>query len=126
MADMKILVVEDEITLAEALRAKFEKKNYDVRVVSDGGAALASTQSFKPDIILLDLLLPNKNGFEILQDIKADVTLKNIPVIILSNLATDEDIKKAISLGAVDYFVKADHPIQEVLEKVEKQLLKSR
>ncbi|HEY4496711.1 MAG TPA: response regulator [Candidatus Paceibacterota bacterium] len=123
---MKILVVEDEITLAEALRAKFEKKNYDVRVVSDGGAALASTQSFKPDIILLDLLLPNKNGFEILQDIKADVTLKNIPVIILSNLATDEDIKKAISLGAVDYFVKADHPIQEVLEKVEKQLLKSR
>ena len=126
MADMKILVVEDEITLAEALRAKFEKKNYDVRVVSDGGAALASTQSFKPDIILLDLLLPNKNGFEILQDIKADVTLKNIPVIILSNLATDEDIKKAMPVGAVDYFVKADHPIQEVLEKVEKQLLKSR
>lgn len=84
---------------------------------------MSLVKSFHPDLVLLDLILPKKDGFEVLQELKADPGLKQIPVVVLSNLGQDEEIKKALDLGAVDYLVKVQHPINEVVEKVRKYLI---
>jgi CheY-like chemotaxis protein len=80
-------------------------------------------KSKNPDIILLDLVLPKRSGFDLLSMLKQDPELKNIPIFILSNLAEDESLKKALQMGAEDYFVKAQHPINEIVEKVKNRLL---
>lgn len=116
---MKILIVEDEQVLSKVLAEKFKKQKYDVQVAANGNDVIDMAKSFVPEMILLDLLLPGKHGLEVLKELKADAELEDIPVIILSNLDNDEDIKKGLALGAVDYFVKSQHPINEVVEKVE-------
>lgn len=115
---MRILIIEDEEALARVIKEKFDKEGYESVIVEEGEEALSKARQFKPDVILLDLLLPQRNGFEILQDLKIDPELKTAPVIVLSNLDEDENIKRAILLGAADYFVKTQHPISEVVEKV--------
>lgn len=120
---MKIVIVEDEDALAQVLREKFEKEKFDVKIAVDGEAALPTIKSFMPDMILLDLLLPKKSGLDVLREIKSEEGAKDIPVIILSNLGGDEDIKEGLSLGAKDYFVKTQHPINEVVDKVKESLL---
>lgn len=115
---MKILIVEDEQVLSKVLKEKFEKSGFEVQVAGDGETAVKLAQSFIPDIIALDLVLPKKNGFTVLKEIKEDANLKQIPVIVVSNLGEDSDIKRALSLGAADYFVKSQHPINEIVEKV--------
>ena len=87
---------------------------------------MARATAEKPDLIILDLILPGKHGLEVLKEMKEDADLKATPVIVLSNLDTDADIKEALRLGAADYFVKAQHPIAEVVEKVKTALLKPR
>ena len=121
---MKLLIVEDEVALAKVLEEKFKKEKYEVKVAGDGMEALEAVPKFKPEIILLDLLLPKKGGLEVLEELKKSGDWKNIPVIVLSNLDDDQNIKKAMKLGAVDYFVKAQHPIKEVVEKVEAFVVK--
>ena len=123
---MKILIVEDEEILIKVLKEKFIKEKFTVELVSDGESVLASAKNFKPDVILLDIILPKKNGLEVLEELKGDPESQNIPVIMLSNLGEDEKIKKAISLGAVDYLVKTQHPINEIVEKVQNYLVKSK
>lgn len=123
---MKILVVEDEQILAKVFEEKFVKAHYEVKIASDGDAALDLAKSFAPDLIILDLVLPKKNGFNVLEELKADDKFKTTPVIVVSNLGEDDDIKRALSLGAVDYFVKAQHPINEIVEKVKRELIKSK
>lgn len=123
---MKILIVEDEELLAKVLKEKFEKEGFQVFVAGDGEAVVPSAGKNSPDLILLDLILPKKSGFEVLAELKADPELKLIPVIVLSNLGQDEEIKSALSLGAVDYLVKTQHPINEVVEKVRQQLVKGK
>lgn len=120
---MKIVIVEDEEILLRVLKEKFEKANFDVAVAIDGEEAMAVVKKSQPDVVLLDLILPKKSGFEVLQEIKSDAELKPIPVIVLSNLGQDEDIKRALQLGAEDYIVKTQHPINEVIEKVKSRLL---
>ena len=119
----KILIVEDEMVLSKVLAEKFKKKKYKVQVVANGNDVLPEAKNFVPDMILLDLLLPGKHGLDVLKELKADAELHDIPVIILSNLDNDDDIKKGISLGAIDYFVKTQHPINEVVEKVEARIV---
>ena len=119
---MKVLIVEDEDVLALVLEEKFQNEGYTVEIAKDGEAALMSADKFRPDIILLDLILPKKGGVDVLSELKDNVELKSTPVIVLSNLEGDEIIKKALDLGAEDYFVKTQHPIGEVLEKVEARL----
>ena len=119
---MKILIVEDEEVLARVLEEKFTDEKFNAQTVADGKKVLAAVKSFRPDIVLLDLLLPGKNGLEILAEMKETKLLETLPVIVLSNLDDDVSIKKALSLGAADYFVKAQHPIGEVVEKVKEQL----
>lgn len=123
---MKILIVEDETTLSNVLGDKFKKEGHQIEVEASGTKALETAKKFKPDLILLDLLLPGKGGLEILEELKDDEDTKSIPVVISSNLDDDENIKKALKLGAVDYYVKSQHPINEIVEKVEEIAKKAR
>ncbi len=123
---MKILIVEDEEILAKVLEEKFENNDFKVSIVSDGEAVLPMVRKFKPDIILLDIILPKLDGIEVLSQLKEDEDLKNIPVIMLSNLNDDEKIKQALSLGAVDYMTKIQHPVNEVIDKVNRYILKAK
>lgn len=119
---MKIVLVEDEEILSRVLKEKLTDAGGKVTLVSDGAKAVAAIKKTMPGIVLLDLMLPNKNGFDILKEAKADPEISNIPVIVLSNLGQDDEIKRALSLGAEDYLVKAQHPIDEVVEKVKARL----
>lgn len=123
---MKILIVEDEQVLSKVLKEKFEKAGFETKVSSDGEAAILDSKSFLPEIIVLDLVLPKKSGFEVLKAVKADPETKAIPVIVVSNLGEDSDIKQALSLGAKDYFVKSQHPINEIVEKVKIAITEAR
>ncbi|MFP4022455.1 MAG: PleD family two-component system response regulator [Candidatus Paceibacterota bacterium] len=117
----RILIVEDDKLLREMMSRKLEREDeYDVYVVVDGSEAESKIQELKPDVILLDLILPGTNGFEILESIKQNDDLKDIPVIVLSNLGQKSEVEKGISLGAVDYLVKAHFTPAEVVEKIKK------
>ena len=115
---IKILVVEDETFLVKIYNMKLKKEGYDVTIATDGEQAVKLAEEIKPDLILLDLILPKLNGFEALEKIKAIASIKNTPVVVLSNLGQDDDIKKAKSLGAVDYLIKANFSIQDVVQKI--------
>ena len=123
---MKILVAEDEDVLSRVLKEKLEKANHEVLLVADGDAVLPEAKSSKPDVIVLDLLLPKKIGFEVLEALKDDDELKAIPVVVVSNLGEESDKKRAFALGAVDYYVKSEHPINEIVENVKRVLLKAK
>ena len=121
--NMKVLIVEDEEALRKVLQEKMEHSGFETYAAKDGDEAWEMAKSKNPDIILLDLILPKRSGFDVLGMLKNDPELKTIPVIVLSNLAEDENLKKALALGAEDYFVKAQHPINEIVEKVKNRLL---
>jgi len=120
----KVLVIEDEEILAKILQDKFRNENFEVAVASDGAAAFPLAKNFSPDIIVLDLILPKKDGFEVLKELQADPDLKKVPVVILSNLGQEEEIKRGLALGATDYLVKAQNPIKAVVEKVKNYISK--
>lgn len=119
---MKILIVEDEAVLSKVLKEKFERSGFECLVASNGEVAITMARDGKPDVIVLDLVLPKKNGFLVLEEIKGDAGMKLIPIVVVSNLGEDSDIKKALALGAADYFVKSQHPINEIVEKVKSVL----
>ena len=118
----KVLVAEDDKFLSKAYAAKLKKEGFDVVLAGNGEEAVEKTKSEKPDVVLLDLIMPKKDGFDSLSDIKKDQTTKNIPVVILSNLGQEEDIERGKKLGAVDYLVKSNISIQDVVNKI-KQVL---
>src|SRR3989344_7680385 len=118
----KIFIVEDEEMLSKVLAEQFSVAGFDVEIASDGEKALELLEKSKPDIILLDIILPKINGFDVLKSIKENPDTQDIPVIMTSNLGRDEDIKQAIKLGAIDYYIKAQHPIFEIIENVSKFL----
>lgn len=116
----KILVVEDDQLLLDLCCKKLQKEGFDVDIAIDGNTALEKIISNKPDLILLDLVLPGIDGFEILKKIRedSDDKIKKIPVIILSNLGQESDIEKGKKLGAADYFIKASVTMDEIARKV--------
>jgi DNA-binding response OmpR family regulator len=116
----KILIIDDDEDFLSILDMKFKKEGFLVVIAKDGEEGIRIAKSENPNIILLDMALPKKGGIEVLEDLKSDEVSKNIPVIILSNFSEDENIKKATSLGATDYFIKADSSILEIFEKVQK------
>jgi len=120
----KVLVAEDDRFLSKAYGAKLKKEGFDVILAMNGEEAVEEAKNKKPDIILLDLVMPRKDGFEALSDLKKDASTKSIPVIILSNLGQEEDIIKGKELGAVDYLVKSNIAIREVVEKIREVLKK--
>ncbi|MCX6784595.1 MAG: response regulator [Candidatus Komeilibacteria bacterium] len=123
MTDQKtILLVEDEEMLANMYEIKFKKDGYQLLKALDGEAGLALAKEKNPNIILLDVIMPKMDGFSVLRQLRADEKTKNIPVILLTNLGQDEDIKKGQELGANGYLVKANLTPAEVVAKV-KELL---
>lgn len=118
----KILIAEDEVALQDALQKAFAAEGYVVEQAFDGEEALLKAKSGKPDIMLLDLVMPKKHGFEVLEEIKVDEELKRIPVLVLTNLEESEDVMKAIELGARGYLIKANYALKEVLSKVKEVL----
>jgi two-component system phosphate regulon response regulator PhoB/two-component system alkaline phosphatase synthesis response regulator PhoP len=114
----KILIAEDDNFLVNAYRLKFEKSGFEVQIAFDGNQALEILNKFVPSVILLDLIMPNMDGFSVLAELKKVEKYKKIPVIITSNLGQKEDIEKAMNLGARDFFVKSDTSIAEIVAKV--------
>ncbi|MCK5332407.1 response regulator [Candidatus Parcubacteria bacterium] len=117
----KILLVEDDKEIREIYQLKFKLSGYDIDVAEDGAKAMKMIKEIKPDLVLLDILLPYKDGFEILREVKNmdDVEMKSIEFVMLSNLSNDDDIQEAKKLGAIDYIVKAKNNPREIVEKVE-------
>jgi len=118
----KILFVEDESALQKTFGDVLTKEGYDMISALDGEAGLKLAKERKPDLILLDLILPKMDGFEVLKQLKKEVETKAIPVIVLTNLERVVDIEKAIEAGATTYLVKANYTLEEVLEKIKKAL----
>jgi DNA-binding response OmpR family regulator len=119
-----ILLIEDDPFLSSVLRMKLEKESFKVIRAADGDEALnfLTEQGVKPDLILLDLILPKKNGFEVLETIRQDPLLEKLPVIIISNLGQPSDIERGKALGVIDYFVKARLSVEELVNKVRQEV----
>lgn len=114
----KIMIVEDDEHISKVYEIKFAKEGFVTSLAVDGEEAVAKITTEKPDIILLDLMIPKKDGFAVLEEIRGYLELAQIPVIVLSNLGQQADQERALALGAKEYLVKVDHPIQEVVDKV--------
>lgn len=119
MASKKsILLVEDDEFLAELYATKLNLEGFEVSLAVDGEKGLRLAKELKPDLILLDIILPKKDGFEVLKLIKADNSLKNIPIILLTNLSQKDEVQKGLDLGANDYLIKAHFMPSEVVKKI--------
>lgn len=119
---IKILLIEDDPFLLSMYSTKFEIEKFNVLVADDGEKGLALALKELPDIILLDILMPKMNGFEVLENLKASKEAKDIPVILLTNLNQKDEIEKGLSIGADDYLIKAHFMPSEVVEKIKKVL----
>lgn len=117
-----VLLVEDDTFLANIYKTKFEMENFKVTVAENGESGLEEMKKKQPQIVLLDILLPKLDGFAVLEKMKADKELKEIPVILLTNLGQKDDVEKGLEMGAVDYLIKAHFKPSEVVEKVKKIL----
>jgi DNA-binding response OmpR family regulator len=124
MSKTKIVLIEDDEILAKVLYTELTDAGFEVKQAFDGEAGLAMAKSEKWDLILLDLILPKKHGFEVLAELKKSADTASIPVLILTMLGSDEDIKKGLQLGADDYIVKSQHAVAEIVEKVKSFLAK--
>jgi len=124
MADKQtnIVLIEDEEMLANMYETKFTNEGFQLRKALDGEAGLKLIEEDKPDLVLLDIIMPKLDGFSVLKKIRENAKTKDLPVILLTNLGQDEDIKKGQQLGAVGYLVKANLTPAEVVSKVQEYL----
>lgn len=125
METHKVLIIEDDHFLSSILKNRLEKEGFRVLQAFDGDEGLAMARKEKPDVVLLDLIMPKVSGFEVLEGIASDPELSRIPVMIASNLGQDSDIEKAKSLGAHDYYVKVRTSIDELAQMVKNVLEKT-
>ena len=114
-----ILVIEDDKFLRELIVQKLSKEGYDVSEAVDGEGGIKKIREEKPDLVLLDLILPGIDGFEVLKQAKEDKEVADVPVIILSNLGQQEDVEKGMKLGATDSLIKALFTPGEIIEKIQ-------
>ncbi len=122
MAKNTILLVEDDEMLHAMYTQKFQKEGYEVLSTYNGAEGIQMADEHQPAVILLDIIMPKMDGFVALKKIKKNEKTKEIPVILLTNLGQEEDIRKGKELGATDYFIKANHTPQEVVDKVKEVL----
>jgi len=118
----KVLFIEDESALQKTFVDILKQEGYEMISALDGETGLRLAKTQKPDLILLDLILPRVNGFEVLKKLKGDKETKDIPVIVLTNLEGIGDVEKAIELGATTYLVKAQYSLEEVVQKIKQAL----
>ena len=121
----RILVAEDDRFLRKAAEMALKRRGYTVLTAADGEEALRAARSVLPDLILLDLIMPKLNGFDVLQALKKDAPTAHIPVIVLSNLGQDRDVQQAMDAGAAAYFIKTDLSVQALVQRVEDALTAS-
>jgi DNA-binding response OmpR family regulator len=114
----RILLAEDDRFLRKAAEAALRREGFEVLTAADGAEALAVARAERPDLILLDLVMPKAHGFEVLAGLKADGETSSIPVVILSNLGQDRDVQRAMQGGATAYLVKANLSLQELVRRV--------
>ncbi len=126
MNQAKILIIEDDKFLLKLYGDKLKREGFQVLVSVTGEEGVNKISTEKPDLVILDLILPGKNGFEILYEIKNNPKTRKIPVIILSNLGQESDIQKGKELGAADYIVKTDFLINDLAGVVKEHLLKTK
>ena len=120
----KILIAEPDQFIQRAVRETLESAGFEAIAARNGTEALLKIQSEHPDLVLLDLMMPVKNGFEVLEEISMGESAGEIPILIFSNLSQASDIQKARDLGAADYLVKTDISMKEIVEKVREYLTK--
>lgn len=120
--DIKILIIEDDPFLSSMYSTKFELEGFNVLSAEDGEDGLKKAAEFIPDIILLDILMPKKNGFEVLEELRKNDVLSKIPVILLTNLNQKDDVERGLALGAADFLIKAHFMPSEVVGKIKKLL----
>jgi len=113
-----ILLIEDDRFLRELMKQKLIRVGYNVLTAEDGEKGVEMIEKEKYDIVLLDLILPGIDGFEVLKKMKANPKISSIPVIILSNLGQNEDVEKGMKLGATDFLIKAHFTPQEIVDKI--------
>ena len=118
----KILFIEDESNLQKTLGSALGKEGYEVISALDGETGLRIAKEKKPDLVLLDLILPRLHGLEVLKKLKEDPGTREIPVIVLTNLEDMQSVEEALSLGVKTYLVKASYTLEEVLEKIKKAI----
>jgi CheY-like chemotaxis protein len=118
----KILIVEDEPTLHKALAEFLEGEGFAVISAFDGLEAIALARLKKPDLILLDIVLPKKDGYEVLDELKRDDRMQKVPIILLTNLESAENIQKAFDKGATTYLVKANYKLEDIVSKIKETL----
>lgn len=119
---LKVLLVEDEPMIVEMYKIRLEEEGYEVATTDKGSEAISLAKELMPDIILLDVILPEMDGFSILKEIKSKSATQKIPILMLTNLSQEGDKKKGDEFGAVGYFIKSQHTPAEVIEEVKKIL----
>lgn len=119
-----VALIEDDPLIAEMYTTKFTKEGYDIKHAADGFAGLDLVKKEKPDIILLDIIMPKMDGFQVLAELRKDASFKKTPVIMLTNLGQEEDVQKGRALGATDYFIKTNFTPAAIVDKV-KSILKA-
>lgn len=118
----KILIIEDDKALQRALSNRFEQEGFKILAATDGETAIRMVEELHPDLIILDIIIPKKNGFEVMEEVSKRPEISSIPVVVLSNLENTKDIEKMMSLGAKAYLVKANYSLDEVVEMARKFL----
>lgn len=119
-AEISVLIVEDDSFLRGLISEKLQKEGYAVTEAIDGREGLEKIKEVKPSIVLLDLVIPETDGFEFLRAISGDKAVASTPIIVLSNLGSKEDIERARSLGAKDFLVKANYTPSEIIAQIKK------
>jgi len=123
-AGKTVLVVEDDNFLIKAYEAHLAKAGFHVRTALDGVEAVESLKKVMPDIILLDLVMPRMDGFDVLEDMQKKSEWKKIPIVVVSNLGQESDRDRSLKLGAVEYIVKSDFSLQQTVDLISKHLKK--
>lgn len=118
----KILLVEDEEIMINLLQKKLVQEGYEVLIARNGEEGLSMMKEVKPDIILLDIIMPKMSGFEVMEEMRKDTELKKIPIVVISNSGQPVELDKAKELGARDWLIKTEFDPQEVIEKVIRQI----
>jgi two-component system alkaline phosphatase synthesis response regulator PhoP len=118
----KILIIEDDNILQRAINTALVDANYSVAEANDGSEGIKKAKSESPDLILLDLLMPKKDGWEVLEELKKNKDTKNIPVLVLTVYEGEDSISKCMKLGAKGYFLKSNYSLDEIVEKVKESI----
>ena len=117
-----ILIADDDQFFSTLLKVKFEEEQFDAQVASNGEEAMKIIRAKRPDLLVLDIVMPVKDGFEVIKEIKADDKLKNLKIVALTNLAQEEDRKSVLQMGVQDFIVKSDVSIAELVKKIKEML----